>query len=30
MVKEARHLVTLFGGKTECIGAKEGAEIQIP
>ena len=30
MVQEAKQLVTLFGGKIECIGAKEGAEIQIP
>jgi phosphoribosyl 1,2-cyclic phosphodiesterase len=30
MVKEAAHLVTLFGGTTECVGAIEGTEIQIP
>jgi phosphoribosyl 1,2-cyclic phosphodiesterase len=30
MVKEAKELVALYGGRTECVGAKEGGEIQIP
>jgi hypothetical protein len=30
MIQEAKQLVTLYGGKTECVGAKEGTEFQIP
>jgi phosphoribosyl 1,2-cyclic phosphodiesterase len=30
MVQDARQLIKLFGGTTECVGAKEGTEIHIP
>jgi phosphoribosyl 1,2-cyclic phosphodiesterase len=30
MIKEAKQLVKLYGGSMECVGAQEGAEIQIP
>lgn len=30
MIRDAKQLVELFGGKTDCIGAKEGLEIVLP
>lgn len=30
MLAEAKQLVELYGGKTECIGAMEGSEVVIP
>jgi hypothetical protein len=29
-VNEAIHLTTLFNGKVECVGAREGMEIVLP
>jgi hypothetical protein len=30
MIQEAKQLLAFYGSKTECVGAREGMEIDVP